>query len=141
MGRGNRRSTQVVLSCPKPWWNIKIGENIKIIIANEDTLHLQVNIYKMYKQYSKHFQGTLETDTSHKTHTYLFVCISSCSSFFMWICNYTETESKEGNETVARNGFMLSDYPGENAICKWGGIINPLECGCWWCHYSPPHKK
>jgi hypothetical protein len=90
-------------------------------MANED-IHLQVNIYKRYKQYLKHFWGTLETDSSHKTHTHLFVClfvcIFSCNSFFMWICDYTETESKEGNERVARNGFILFVYPGEKAICK-----------------------
>jgi len=32
-------------------------------MAKVDILHLQVNIYKMYKQYLKHFQGTLETDS------------------------------------------------------------------------------
>jgi len=58
-------------------------------MANEDILHLQVNIYKMYKQYLKHFQGTLEADSSHKTHTnthtHTFVCLHIKSQFILYV--------------------------------------------------------
>ena len=60
----------------------------------------------MCKQYSKHFQGTLETDSSHKTH----ICLCANSAAFHSLCESATILKQKARKVMREWIGMVSFY-------------------------------